>query len=205
MSSAIWSMAFTLFLLMDSPGNVPIFLSLLRNVPKARLKRVILRELLIAVFVILIFAFLGEWLFAALNIRQDAVLISGGVILFLIAIRMIFPPAERSTDLAIQGEPLVVPLAIPLVAGPSVLTAVMLYAPETSALDLTAAIFIAWLLTTLVLIYSSKLREWLGDRGLTATERLMGLILTMMAVQMFLSGAQLFLGHALAQHPCISS
>ena len=187
-------MAFTLFLLMDSPGNVPIFLSLLRELPKERMRWVIVRELLIALAVILCFAFIGEWLFDVLHIGQDAVLMSGGLILFLIAIRMIFPPAEREVEVAVGArEPLIVPLAIPCVAGPSVLTAVMLYAHETSALELISSIVLAWLFTFFVLISSTKLRDLLGDRGLVAAERLMGLILTMMAVNMFLAGVRQFI------------
>lgn len=189
----LFSMAFTLWLLMDSLGNVPLFLGLLRSVPPARVRWVIIRELLIALGFILFFAALGDALFEIMGIKEDAVQISGGIILFLIAIRMIFPsetPSESAQTPAM--EPFIVPLAVPLLAGPSVLTAVMVYANETSWWELWLAIFLAWLATTLVLVFSTSLKRVLGDRGLVACERLMGLVLTLMAVQMFLQGIRLF-------------
>jgi multiple antibiotic resistance protein len=192
-ATQLFSMAFTLWLLMDSLGNVPLFLSLLRGVPPARVRPVIIRELLIALGFILLFSALGDALFNILGIREDAVQISGGIILFLIAIRMIFPaePTGQSPPPP-KAEPFIVPLAVPLLAGPSVLTAVMVYANETAWWELWLAIFLAWFATTLVLVFSVSLKRVLGDRGLIACERLMGLVLTLMAVQMFLQGVRLF-------------
>jgi multiple antibiotic resistance protein len=189
----LFSMAFTLWLLMDSLGNVPMFLSLLRHIPAERVRPVIIRELLIALGFILFFAVLGDVLFDILGIREDAVQISGGIILFLIAIRMIFPTRERAS-IETDGEPFVVPLAVPLVAGPSVLTAVMVYAQQTSWPVLIGAILIAWLATVLILVSGVTLKRILGERGLIACERLMGLVLTLMAIQMFLEGLRLFIG-----------
>ena len=193
MLAQLFSMAFTLWLLMDSLGNVPLFLSLLRNIPPERIRPVIIRELLIALGFILFFAALGDLLFEILGIREDAVQISGGIILFLIAIRMIFPSRERALPES-QVEPFIVPLAVPLVAGPSALTAVMVYAQQTSWPILWGAILIAWLVTVAVLVSAVTLKRILGDRGLIACERLMGLVLTLMAVQMFLQGLRLFVG-----------
>jgi multiple antibiotic resistance protein len=189
----LFSMAFTLWLLMDSLGNVPMFLSLLRHIPAERVRPVIIRELLIALGFILFFAVLGDVLFDILGIREDAVQISGGIILFLIAIRMIFPTRERAS-IETDGEPFVVPLAVPLVAGPSVLTAVMVYAQQTSWPVLIGAILMAWLATVLILVSGVTLKRILGERGLIACERLMGLVLTLMAIQMFLEGLRLFIG-----------
>ncbi len=193
MIGELFSMAFTLWLLMDSLGNVPMFLSLLRHIPAERVRPVIIRELLIALGFILFFAVLGDVLFDILGIREDAVQISGGIILFLIAIRMIFPTRERAS-IETDGEPFVVPLAVPLVAGPSVLTAVMVYAQQTSWPVLIGAILIAWLATVLILVSGVTLKRILGERGLIACERLMGLVLTLMAIQMFLEGLRLFIG-----------
>ncbi len=178
---------------MDSLGNVPMFLSLLRHIPAERVRPVIIRELLIALGFILFFAVLGDVLFDILGIREDAVQISGGIILFLIAIRMIFPTRERAS-IETDGEPFVVPLAVPLVAGPSVLTAVMVYAQQTSWPVLIGAILMAWLATVLILVSGVTLKRILGERGLIACERLMGLVLTLMAIQMFLEGLRLFIG-----------
>lgn len=196
MMTQLFSMTFTLWLLMDSLGNVPLFLSLLKNIPPERVRPVILRELFIALGFILFFAALGDVLFDILGIHQDAVQISGGIILFLIAIRMIFPSQEKTT-VDSKMEPFIVPLAIPLVAGPSVLTAVMVYGQQTAWPITWGAILLAWLATVLVLLSGVTLKKILGDRGLMACERLMGLVLTLMAVQMFLQGLRLFFGSCL--------
>jgi multiple antibiotic resistance protein len=186
----IYTIAFSLFLLMDSIGNVPIFISLLKEINPARQRKIIFRELLIALFVMIIFYFLGDGLLRALNVNLQTVMISGGVILFLIALRMIFPTEKALEGNGKNKDPFIVPLAIPLVAGPGVLASIMLYA-HTSTLSWTivlGAIFLAWIPTALILISSSWLQRLLGKRVLAACERLMGLILTLIAVQMFLEG-----------------
>lgn len=192
----LFSIAFALFLLMDPIGNVPIFISILKDVETNRLRKIILREMLIALGIIVTFNFLGEFLLDFLRVDRSTLLISGGLILFIIAIRMVFPekaPAARS--LLPFKEPFIVPLAVPLVAGPAVLAAVMLYSyqnenPWTSV----GAICLAWIASTLILLSATRLRKLLGDRGLIACERLMGLLLILLSVQMFLEGMQLFLG-----------
>lgn len=190
------SIAFSLFLLMDPIGNVPIFVSVLKNIPVKHHKRIILRELLIALFIIILFHFIGDALLEFLKVSTATIMISGGVILFIIAIRMIFPNSQDTkVAFSAKREPFIVPLATPLVAGPAVLAAVMLYSgqPTTTSLVTIGAIIIAWGVSTLILLTSSLWKQLLGDRGLIACERLMGLILTLIAVQMFLEGTQLFL------------
>jgi multiple antibiotic resistance protein len=189
----LW-MSFSLFLLMDSIGNIPIFIGLLKDIPPKREKWVILRELIIALAIIIGFFFLGEPLLTALRVKQYSVLIAGGVILFLIAIKMIFPNLKNGThEQHREKEPFIVPMAVPLIAGPAVLAAVMLYSHEqTTRWVPLGAIFIAWAASTIVLISASYLKKWLGWRGITACERLMGLLLTLIAVQMFLEGVSLF-------------
>jgi|SRR5580700_5991880 MarC family membrane protein len=192
----MFSMAFSLFLLMDSIGNVPIFISILKDIDPHRQRRIILRELIIALILIILFNFLGEALLAFLNVTMPTILISGGTILFLIALKMIFPgKRDPEVELPDHKEPFIVPLATPLVAGPAVLSAVMLYSGQYKY-DFTlplCAIVIAWALSTLILISSSLWKKLLGWRGLVACERLMGLILTLIAVQMFLEGAEMFM------------
>lgn len=190
------SMAFALFLLMDSIGNVPIFVSILKNVDSKRQRAIIVRELLIALFIIVVFYFIGETLLSFLNVRMPTIMISGGIILFLIAIKMIFPSKQEThTNFPHDSEPFIVPLATPLVAGPAVLAAVMLYSGQRthSPLMTLSAIVIAWGASILILLSSSLWKKLLGDRGLIACERFMGLILTLIAVQMFLQGVHLFL------------
>ncbi len=189
------SISFALFLLMDPVGNVPIFVSVLKNVDPKRQKTIIFRELVIALFVIVIFYFLGDLLLALLNIQRSTLLLAGGLILFLIALKMVFPrPQDTSIESVSDKEPFIVPLAIPLVAGPAVLAAVMLYSHEDSnSWIILGAIFIAWIASLFILLGSTFLKNLLGERGLTACERLMGLLLVLISVQMLSEGVSLFL------------
>jgi multiple antibiotic resistance protein len=183
------SMALTLFLLMDPIGNVPLFIACLKNIPAKRQRRIIIRELLIALGIIFFFWGLGQPVLQMLNIQLPTILISGGIILFLIALKMIFPRTHEEEAESIDKEPLIVPLATPLVAGPAVLAAVMLYSGQKETVWVSCtAILIAWAVSTIILLSSSFLERLLGKKGILACERLMGLILTLLAVQMFLEG-----------------
>jgi multiple antibiotic resistance protein len=194
----LFSLAFSLFLLMDSIGNIPLFITLLKNTDPKKHTRIIFRELLIALFVIICFYFIGDELMDFLKIGKDTIQIAGGIILFLICLKMIFPPPQTKEDSQKNvEEPYIVPLAIPLVAGPSVLAAVMIYADqETNNLLMIGAILLAWIGTLIILLLASKLKKILGWRGICALERLMGLILALISIEMFLSGVKDFLLHA---------
>jgi multiple antibiotic resistance protein len=183
------TMALSLFLLMDPLGNIPIFLSVLKQVEPKRQRWIIFRELIIALAIIIAFYFLGEGLLGILNISQSAVLISGGLILFIIGLQMIFPSPTSDFKWPEGREPFLVPLAIPLVAGPAALAAVMLYARQDIPICIClSAIVTAWLATFAILISSIPLKRILGTRGLAACESLSGLILLMVSVNMFLEG-----------------
>jgi len=188
-SMSTLSAGILLFLIMDPLGNIPLFLSLLRNVRKERRRLVLVRELLIALVVLFAFLFCGQYLLHLLQLKQESVSIAGGIVLFLIGIRMIFPPQEGIFGDA-EGEPFIVPMAIPAVAGPSTMAAVMLLAnsnPGRTA-DWSMALFLAWLATAFILLSSTYLFRWLGTSVLTALERLMGMLLVALSVQMFLDG-----------------
>ena len=188
----ILAMAFSLFLLMDAIGNIPLFIAILKDIPRKRQMQIILREMVIALGIMVLFNYLGDLLLAALQVTQYSVLISGGIILFLIALKMIFPVKhDGESSHSGEKEPFIVPLAIPLVAGPAVLAAIILYSRQDSGTII--AIVAAWIVTTLILISSTFLNKILGRRGIIACERLMGLILTMVAIQMFLEGLAQFL------------
>jgi len=191
----VFLMAYTLFLLMDPIGNVPLFITVLKNVSGRRQRRIILRELVIALVIMVLFNYLGNPLLRALNISQYALLISGGIILFILSLRMIFPSGhDTNIDGPLGKEPLVVPLAVPLVAGPATLALIMLYSrQEENNLKVIASIVIAWAFSTVILVASSFLKRVLGLRGIIACERLIGLLLTMMAVQMFFQGITQYL------------
>lgn len=190
----IFTIALSMFFLMDSIGNIPIFISLLKKFPPKRQFIIIVRELLIALATILLFYFIGNFFLDALSISTQTLRIAGGIILFLISIKMIFPASKpESESSALRSEPFIVPLAIPLVAGPAILAAVMIYSGEELPMLYTiSAIFIAWVCTTLILIAAPFLQKILGERGIIALERLMGLILILIAIQMFLDGVSGF-------------
>ena len=193
----IISAALLLFLVMDPVGNIPLFLVVLQNFDPARQKRIIVRELLFALAALILFLFTGRYLLVLLNISESALTMAGGIILFLIAIKMIFPATmgHVAQDTDIEGEPFIVPLAIPFIAGPSALAAVLfIVSRDTSRWpEWLLAILIAWAVSGLILFAASRLSQFLGKRGIVAMERLMGMILTAIAVEMMMNGAGEFL------------
>lgn len=186
----------TLFIIMDPLGNMPLFLSVLKSVAPERRRRVLIREIAIAYGVLLVFLLVGNVVLTFLGLTQETIGIAGGIVLFLIALRMIFPDdrGHAGSD-ALQGEPFVVPLAVPLFAGPSTLAAVLLLQRSAGAHSgaLLAAVTIAWALSGLILLSSTFFYRVLRQRGLIAVERLMGMLLVMVAVQMFMDGAKAFI------------
>ncbi|MDT0630826.1 MarC family protein [Rubrivirga litoralis] len=195
----LFSAALLLFLVMDPFGNVPVFLAVVAPVAPERRRRVIARELLIALAFLLVFLFAGGSLLAAVGISEATLTVAGGVILFLIALRMLFPPpggvfpadTEEGGD-----EPFLVPLAVPLVAGPSALAAVLFIMnsdPERWP-EWLAAVVLAWAASGAVLLLSTDLARVLKRRGLIAIERLMGMVLTAVATKLILTGLADFFG-----------
>lgn len=189
----IYTATITLILVMDPLGNVPVFLSILNTVEPNKRTKVILRECLFAFIILAIFLFGGKSILDGLNITESALGIAGGIILFLISIKMIFPPDNNTNTRERQvGEPFIVPLAIPLVAGPSAITTVILLTSQKPhhIWPWFIALALASIICTLVLVFANQLRKILGQKGLVAIERLMGMVLTTVAVQMFLTGIE---------------
>ncbi|NMP16253.1 YhgN family NAAT transporter [Thalassotalea sp. Y01] len=188
--------AVTLFLIMDPLGNLPIFISVLKGIDSKRQRIILIRELIIALGIMLLFLFAGQKILDFLHLRQESVSIAGGIILFLIAIKMIFPSHGSISGLPEGEEPFLVPLAVPMMAGPSILAALILMANQdpNRMTDWTLALIIAWSVSAVILFFSSAFQRILGNRGLTAMERLMGMILVMIAVQMLLDGIANYLG-----------
>jgi len=186
------SAAVLLFLVLDPLGNIPLYIVGLKNVDPDRHIKVIFRESLFGLGFLLLFLFLGRYILTILHVSQSSLSIAGGIILFMISIKMVFAGAQDVFGLTIEGEPFIVPLAVPLVAGPSAMATVMLMMarnPEQWPQWLLAVI-LAWMATTVILLFSLPLKRALRDRGLVAMERLMGMILTTVSVQMFLDGVQ---------------
>jgi len=201
MEMTIASAALLLFLILDPLGNVPVVLSLLRPLTPRRQRIVMIRELLIALAVLMLFLWVGKYLLELMHLRQESVSIAGGIVLFLIGIRMIFPPVEGLMGALPGGEPFIVPVAIPMIAGPSGMAAVMLMGsnyPDRLG-DWSLALLIAWSATAVILLSSTYLYKLLGPRALTAVERLMGMLLVAISVQMFMDGIGAYLGLAISR------
>lgn len=190
----IASAAVTLFLIMDPLGNVPVFNAVLSNFDRRRRMVIVARELLIALGILFACLFAGNALLGFLGITQSSLSIAGGVLLFIISLRMIFPNAVPVEDEAGSEDPFVVPLAVPLVAGPSTIAILLLLSsnqPDRLA-EWSIALFSAWLGTTVLLVSSPFLLDVLGARITRALERFMGMILVILATQMLLNGIRKF-------------
>jgi multiple antibiotic resistance protein len=196
--ASLASAILTIFMVMDPIGNVPVFLGLLKDVEEGRRTWIVGRESVFAFLILLFFLFFGPTLMELLHIRPPSLFISGGVLLFVIALGMIFPnmmPRGASEESGIEGEPFIVPLATPLLAGPSTMATIMiLTSSQPKQLgQWILALCMAWVISTVILLLSPKLSQFLGRRGLQACERLMGMVLSVIAVQMFLDGLGSFL------------
>ena len=193
MNYTFWSATILLILITDPVGNIPIFANALKHVAPERRARVILREILIAFFLLLTFMFVGEGFLKVMNLSELSLQIGGGVILFLIALRMVFPP-PATLEPEIFEEPLIVPLAVPAIAGPSALATVLLLVSQQPErrLDWIAALCVTMLISAVVLVSAERIQRLIGTRLVVAVERLMGLVLVSVAIEMMLRGAKTF-------------
>lgn len=196
MSQPAWLSAFILLLLVLDPlGNIPTFMALLKNVEPKRRRMVILRECAVATVLLFIFLGVGDGFLKLLGLSQSSLGIAGGIILFLIALRMVFESSDKVFGGLPQGEPFIVPLAIPMLAGPSALATVILFSTQqqVSVWAAMLAIVLAMGIATVILLLGSRITRFVGERGLEAMQRLMGLLLTAIAVEMFLRGVVAFM------------
>jgi len=186
----IVSVSVTLFLIMDPFGNIPVFLTVLERVAPGRRRLVLTRELLLALVLIVGFVLCGRFVMGFLGLRAELVAIAGGIILFIIGLRMVFPGREPAADNDLDGEPLLVPLAIPLIAGPSLLAVLLVFSSGEvlDLLNLLSAALIAWAASFIVLFSSTFLIRFFTRRGLAAVARLMGMVLVALSVQLLLDG-----------------
>lgn len=192
MQHSFVSATILLVLITDPLGNIPFFISALKHVRPERKRLVVVRECLIAFAALLLFLVAGRPILRLLHLSEDALRVSGGVVLLLIAIRMIFPDrgARLGEDDGEVGEPFIVPVAIPLIAGPSAMATVLLMSTPDPAqmLSLAGSLTVTIAITAVVFVSSNRIRKVLGEQAITAMERLMGLVLTAIAVEMLLGG-----------------
>ena len=182
-----------LILITDPIGNIPIFANALKNVAVERRPWVILREVLIAFVLLLTFMFVGDGFLRVMNLSELSLQIGGGVILFLIALRMVFPPPNAAAP-EMVGEPLIVPLAIPALAGPSALATVLLLVSQAPGrrMEWIAALCVTMTVSAIVLVLAERIQRVAGDRFVVALERLMGLVLVAVSIEMMLRGIKTF-------------
>lgn len=190
----LFTLILSLVLIIDPLGNIPIFASILSPYSHKEQHKIIFRELLISLGILIGFQFLGELLLIWLDLSVPSIQIAGGLILFMIALGMIFPTITTTTFVEKDGDlPFIVPLSVPLIAGPSILAAIMAYSRQVhSDFKMVLAIVIAWGISACILILTPTIKKIMKDRALTACTRLMGLILTFISIEMLLQGFKSF-------------
>lgn len=188
--ASFFSIAAAIFFVLNATGQIPLFLALLSRFDQKHQVRIILRELAIALLILLAFTFFGDNILKVLGISRSIIAVAGGVLLFLISLTMIFPKTMADgPDKALSHEPMIIPLAIPVIAGPGAITTVMLYSHETgSELLVAGALLAAWIPSLIILLLGSYIKELLGQKGLVAIERLGGMLVCLIGMQMLISG-----------------
>jgi len=193
----IFSTAVLIFFILDPFGNVPLLLSILKNVDKKRHSKIIVREMLIGLSILVTFLFFGEQFLSLFHLETQSITIAGGIIFFVISLKMIFPDPNGGDMFATKkgDEPLVVPIAIPMIAGPAALATLLVLAKTNAdhSGELFISLLLAWGFSAIVLLCSPKLYKLLKVKGLTALERLMGMLLLILSVQMFVDGIRALL------------
>jgi len=177
----------SIFFVFNSIGQIPVFIAILAPYEHRRQKTIIVRELLISLLVLLLFTFFGDHILHKIGISKSTIGLAGGLLLFLISLNLIFPKDITTKGLP-HHEPLIVPLAIPGLAGPGSIAAVMLYATQSGALITSLALLIAWIPSFILLLAASYIKNYLGDKGVQAVEKLGGMIICLIGIQMVANG-----------------
>jgi multiple antibiotic resistance protein len=186
---SIFSLAFSLFFIFNSMGQVPVFMAVLAPYDAKRQRKIIFRELVIALAIILLFVFFGSGILNALHISKHTIGVVGGLLLLIIALQMIFPKDSPSATKGLpRHEPMIVPLAMPGLAGPGSIAAVMIYASKVGAFFTAGAFILAWIPSLILLLASSYLKHLLGEKGLQALEKLGGMLIALIGAQMITFG-----------------
>lgn len=192
-NASFFTIAASIFFVLNATGQIPLFLALLGRYDQKRQTQIIIRELIIALLILLAFTFGGDAILRIIGITRPIIGMAGGILLFLISLSMIFPK-DSETQQKSASEPMIVPLAIPVITGPGAITMVMLYAHETGApLYIAGAVFAAWVPSLIILLLGSLIKKILGEKGLVAVERLGGMLICLIGIQMFTSGTLLLI------------
>jgi multiple antibiotic resistance protein len=189
--TSFFTITVAIFLVLNATGQIPLFLALLARFDHRRQMKIICRELFVALILLLLFTFCGDKILNILGISRPIIGMAGGILLFLISLTMVFP-RKNGTDESLLQEPVIIPLAIPIITGPGAIATVMLYAHETGNAWLVASAAIAaWVPSLIIILLGSYIKKLLGEKGLIAIERLGGMLVCLIGVQMFASGTLL--------------
>lgn len=193
MFSTALALALQYFLVANPVGNSPAILSLVKSFDFDRQKKILFRESFISLIIALFFQYFGEIFLTTLQISNYALTLTGGIVLFLVALQMLFHKPEVEVEGAIKQEPFIVPIATPLISGPGLMTMIMISSAEAdNTFEITIAILIAWIGVIGVLVSAPYLQKLIGKRGMAAMEQIMGMILGLISMGMILKGADLF-------------
>lgn len=191
-SFSVISLAMLLFLIMDPFGNLIVVHSLLAHIPSGKRRLIVLREGAFAAIILLLAALFGSRLLSMLQLNETSLRLAGGIVLFLIALGMLFPSRKIIEETA-EESPLIVPIAMPLIAGPSAISMVILFSEKHLTTIVAGAILLATVVNSLVLSLASPIFSLLRSRGAIALERLMGMLLILISVQMVLDSIEAFI------------
>lgn len=190
---SLLQIALTFFLVANPIGNSPAIIALVKDFEFERQKKILIREGLIALIIALFFQYFGEMFLGVLQVQDFTVSMTGGTLLFLVALGMIFSKGDVSESKMKKEEPFIVPIATPILSGPGLMAIIMLYSrQEANNVKITLAILLAWVFVLIVVRAAPYLQKLLGPRGLIALEQLMGMMLAMMSAGMILKGIRLF-------------
>ena len=194
MIDLILTLALTYFLVANPIGNSPTILSLLKNYSFEKQKKIIFREAIFSLIVALFFQFFGEMFLKFLHIKQYTLTFTGGLVLFMTSLQMIFHKPESLILEQAKIEPFIVPIATPLISGPGLMTMIMVTArSQNNDFIITAAIMIAFSGVTAVLVSAPYVQKLIGKRGMAALEQVMGMILGLISMQMLINATHLFI------------
>lgn len=186
-SESFSTIAFTIFFVLNATGQIPLFLALLAKFSHKRQLRIITREMIVALIILLLFTFFGDWILMVLGISRPIIAVAGGVLLFIISLTMIFPKPEQVEQMT--QEPMIIPLAVPVITGPGAITTVMTYSHNTGEPSLVAgAVICAWIPSLIILLLGSYVKKALGERGMIAVEKVGGMLIALIGVNMLTSG-----------------
>lgn len=189
----IFKLATTFFIVTNPIGNSPAILTLVQGFSEQRQRMILFREGLFALLLALFFQYLGEQFLSTLHLNNYTVAYCGGILLFLVALQLIFPGKRDDTRKALQREPYVVPIATPLLAGPGLFAIIMIASQETAAVTMSASLIVAWIGVWAVLLISPWLQRILGKKGMIALEQVMGMVLAFISIELLVKGTRQFL------------